>query len=331
MSNIRFGKFFTIAVAIFVCASVQAQETWTWVGGTDDVADPANWSDSDPSLLPGPPGVTAGAQSGRIASFAGVGSTTLTQSDPNYWLAQFIYQPGAQAYTYTATDSAGYLSVYPDAAGENAIDNQSTSLQIVNIPSTGTFGFRGYVNSTAGGGDVVVNAPVSVGDGSTSSASYAGATGSGNIYFNVDSSINPNGNVNGGTWTSASISSNAYANNRARFVVDGLSGRVYLGNIGTAYLGTFNLDSTAGGKVQLTNDHSLGNEGSGTFGGSGSGIPAVFIYGGDADADPASGYNTTLELSNNISVTRGVFYLGPRAAQPSAIFPISRTSAATTR
>jgi autotransporter-associated beta strand protein len=314
MYKTRFSIFsIAIAAALLICASVQAQETWTWLGGTDDVADAANWSLSNPSSLAGPPGVTAGSQTGLIASFAGVGSTTLTQNDANYWLAQFIYQPGAQAYTYTATDPAGYLSVYPDAAGENAIDNQSTSLQIINIPSTGTFGFRGFINSTAGGGDVVVNAPVSVGDGSTSSASYAGATGSGNIYFNVDTSVHPNGNVNGGTWTSATVNTNAYANSRARFFVDGLSGRVYLGNIGTAYRGTFNLDSTAGGKVQLTNDHSLGDEGGGSFGGSGTGPTAVFIYGGAADADPASGYNTTLELSNNISVTRGVLYLGPRA------------------
>ena len=193
-----------LAAALLVSASAPAQETWSWLGGTADVAAASNWSLSTPGSQAGPPGVTAGTQFGRIASFGATGSTTLTQSAPNYWLEQFIFQPAVQAYTYTATDAAAYLSFAPaDAALDiNPIDNRSTNLQIFNLPSTTTtgLGYDGYIKTTAGGGDVVVNGPVRVSDGSTASRQVFGATGSGNVYFNVDTSIHPSGNVTGGAW-----------------------------------------------------------------------------------------------------------------------------------
>jgi autotransporter-associated beta strand protein len=63
--------------------------------------------------------------------------------------------------------------------------------------------------------------------------------------------------------------------------------------------------------VQLTHDNALGDQGA--FGGTGSGATGVLIYGGNADVDPATGFNTTLELANNISVRRAVLFVGPRA------------------
>jgi autotransporter-associated beta strand protein len=316
MFRTRFRLFsFAAGAALLVSASAPAQETWTWLAGsTADVADASNWSLSSPGNLAGPPGVTVAPQFGRIGSFGAVGSTTLTQSNANYLLEQFIFQPGAQAYTYTATDAAAYLSFAPEltTVDINAVDNQSTSLQIFNLPSTGTgLGIDGYFKTTAGGGDIVVNGPLRVSDGSTSGARYSGATGTGNIYFNVDTTVHPNGNVSGGAWTSVSINTNAYANTRGRFFTDGLSGRVYLGDIGTDYRGSIHLNSNQGGAVRLTHNNSLGNQGA--FGGTGTGVPSVFIQGGNFEVDPVTAYSTTLELVNNISVRRAAMFLQQRA------------------
>jgi autotransporter-associated beta strand protein len=302
-----------LAASLSMSLSAQAQETWTWLGGTADVEAASNWSPSTPGALAGPPGVSAGNQFGRIASFGATGSTVLTQAGPNYWLEQFIFQPGAQAYTYTATDAAAYLSFAPSstAVDINAIDNRSTSLQIFNFPSTGTgLGYDGYIKTTAGGGDVVVNGPVAVSDGSNTAARFSGATGSGNVYFNVDTSVHPNGNVSGGAWATGGASG-AYNCTRNRFFTDGLSGRVYLGDIGTAYRGTFYLNSTGGGAVRLTHNNSLGDPGA--YGGGGTSSTAVVIQGGNFETAPTTAYHTTLELANNINVRRAVMHLGPRA------------------
>ena len=80
------------------------------------------------------------------------------------------------------------------------------------------------------------------------------------------------------------------------------SGTAYLGDIGTSYQGTFHIDSTTGapggggGALRLTNNNSLASP-----------LGAVEIYGG-------STANGRLELANNVSVSRALFFLDGEVA-----------------
>jgi fibronectin-binding autotransporter adhesin len=287
------SKSLFLALVCGLLASPARSDDFTWDGGPlgtgTDVNDPLNW---DPDGLP-----HLAAQTNN-AHFAAVGSTSPTLGDTDFWVKQFFFDAGAQAYTFTGNSGPStYVSIYNP--GADALVNNSSQQQVMNI-TTGTIGIGGWINTgTAAGGSLVINGPLSVSDGSGSGASYLGLTGSNNVYFNVDTSINPAGDVNGGEWTS-STTTNMYGRARARFSIANFSGTAFLGNIGTSYLGAFHLDSTVNGALRLTHDNSLGAPGTG------GNLDAVYIYGGTTG-------NATLELQGDISVTRGLFYLNGRS------------------
>jgi len=266
-------------------------DDFTWDGGPlgtgTDVNDPLNWNPDGSPHVP---------EQTNTAHFGAVGATTPTLGDTDFWVKQFFFDDGAQAYTFTGNSGPlTYVSIYNP--GADALVNNSAQQQVLNV-TTGKIGIGGFINTgTAAGGALVINGPLSVGDGSSSGASYLGLVGSNNIYFNVDASINPAGDVNGGTWTS-STATNMYNRARGRFSMVNFSGTAFLGNIGTSYQGSFHLDSIANGALRLTHNDSLGAPGTA--------FDAVYIYGGTTG-------NATLELQGDISVTRGVFWLDGRS------------------
>ncbi len=291
------NRLITCVAAIVVVSGLVACPAFgtdfTWQAGSNDVSTAGNWTPAG-----GPPGGTATQL--HNAHFAAAGSTTPTQGDVNYWVKQMFFDAGAQAYTYTGTSGANtYLSIFPasPANGANALVNNSSQTQVLNV-TTGKTGIGGLINTgTAAGGALVINTPLVVSDGSSAGGNYLGLAGSNNVYFNVDTNVHPLGDVNGGTWTN-STTSNMYNNVRARFSMVNFSGTAFLGNIGTSYTGSFHMDSTANGALRLTHDNALGAPGTQN--------DAVYIYGGTTG-------NATLELQGDISATRGIFWLDGRS------------------
>ena len=268
-------------------------DDFTWDGGPlgtgTDVNDPLNWNPDGSVHVP--------AQT-NIAHFGAVGSATPTLGDTNFWVTKLFFDAGAQAYTFTGNSGPlTYVSTFAPGAG--SLVNNSSHQQVLTINSSGRLGILGLIDTgTAAGGSLVINAPLAVSDGSNAGANYLGLTGSNNVYFNVDSGINPAGDVNGGTWTAGATASVMYRRVRQRFFMTNFSGTAFLGNIGTSYAGAFHLDSTVNGALRLTHNDSLGSTANTTA--------AVEIYGGTTG-------NATLELVNNISVTRALFFLNGRS------------------
>jgi autotransporter-associated beta strand protein len=90
------------AFALLVCAaSLQAQVFATWLGGTSDWHDPANW-DSNPDFDSGFPNA-----SGDIAYFGNAGNTSVTIGNATS-VGSLQFNPDAQAYTLTITSSGSF-------------------------------------------------------------------------------------------------------------------------------------------------------------------------------------------------------------------------------
>ena len=292
---------------------------YTWQlgtsGDTNDVSNAANWSPAG-----GPPAGAAGTTQTDTIIFGSVGSATPTLGNVNFWPNQMTFTPDAQAYTFLATaGSSTYMAFDSIGAGLfDCIVNNSAQTQVITFTTSATtgvgkIGIEGFINTGStfnANSKLVINAPISIADSSNSGTRYTALKGANDVYFNVSSSIIAQGNSNGGAWTNSNTT-NMYSRARARFSMVNFSGRAYLGNIGTSYTGTFAVDSTVGGVLRLTNNNSLGAPGGTSGNGS---FPAVVIYGGTTG-------NGTLELSNDITVTRRVWYLDGRSGAGNANTP----------
>ncbi|MCC7475905.1 MAG: autotransporter-associated beta strand repeat-containing protein [Pirellulales bacterium] len=305
MSKLRSPRLTLLSLSLVVplvslgrpCAVLSADFVWLNTA-TGDVRTASNW---DLNLVPG---VQAGSNADNI-HFGAVGSDSPTQANENFWIRKLFFDAGAQSHTYTGNSGTStYLSLNVlgfAGEGTSALFNNSSTQQLINV-TTGKLGIAGLINTgTAAGGSLVINGALSISDGSNGGTLYTGLTGSNDVYFNVDSSINPAGIVTGGAWTGGSTTSGMYRRARQRFFMTNFAGRAYLGDIGTNYAGTFHLDSTANGALRLTHNNALGSAAA-----SGNGLAAVMIYGGTTG-------NGTLELSGGISVTRGQMYLDGRS------------------
>lgn len=273
-----------LAVALLGASSGTMAADLYWDGDTsDDMYLPANWvgdpTPADDDVVHFGGGLAPGA------------SVTPTVTIAGRWFSA-VFESDAPTYTY----SGNGLRFELYKPGGDAVVNHSANYQVINAGG-GRFDDIGWLN--AAGGDIVVNAPMYVSSGSSNGSLWSGVSGSHNVYFNVDTSIHPAGDVNGGAWAS-STTSNMWNRVRGRFFMTNFSGTAYMGDIGTGYRGSFHLDSVANGAMRLTNDHSLGSAATGSTG------AAVYIYGGETG-------NATLELVNDISVNRYVFYLDGRS------------------
>ncbi|MBR0953419.1 autotransporter domain-containing protein [Bradyrhizobium canariense] len=203
----------------------------TWVGGTSEWTDGANWT-STPTVPDG------------IATFSTSADTNIASSGVvNIGSVIFTASPDAPAYTITTSDI-----FLVNGAG---ISNNSTNTQTFNVGSTMAF----TNSSSASGGTNVVT--FSVGGGSamifndTSTAGTAIITNNGDVEFN--------GSSNAGT---ATITNTAVMN----FNDSSSAGGSAITNSATGFL-AFISNATAG-TASISNDGSLSFNGSSTAGSS---------------------------------------------------------------
>jgi hypothetical protein len=287
MKILKQASFVSASFILLVAASTaSAQTTWLASPGTNDVNTSTNWS--------------AGLPSATVDAHFATSTTTNPSQSAAITIRDMLFESGASAFTYGI--ASGQLSLIN--AGLNIVENNSTTTQVIGntTGAGGTIGVSGLINAAAG--DLVVNGATNVGNSSTSGTNFLALTGSHNIYFNVDPSINALGNLTGGAWTSSSTT-NMHSNARGRFFLSPtFSGRVYFGDIGTAYDGAINVETQANGALRLTTNNSLGASGPVSH------HPKLQISGG------ATG-NGTLELApatgTGISVARDVFFFDGRS------------------
>ncbi|MCC6124149.1 MAG: autotransporter-associated beta strand repeat-containing protein [Pirellulales bacterium] len=270
--------FLAGCLAFFALGSPLLAATFTWDGngGNDLISNGLNWGgDSAP-----------GADQDLV--FPGgldVGASVHPTMDAAFSALNINFDTGAPAYNL---DSAGFNLTVTGTAANGLLINNSSSQMVINATngygSTNLIWNRGVIS--AAGGDLVINAGINIGNGSTSGTRLINLAGSHNIYFNVDTSINAAGSLSGGTWVSTSGA--LYSNTRSRLWMDTLAGTAFMGDIGTSYRGTFHLSSTFNGALRLTNGNSLGDQGAT------SGNYAVVIYGGTDG-------NATMELDGSAS------------------------------
>ena len=290
---------FTALLAFAVPALGQVR---TWDGGAagtgNDVNTAANWS-SD--TLP----VAAGT-----ALFSNLGPLDPTQSAA-FLVRNMTFDALAPAYTYNAN---GFNLSLSGGANSGTIANNSAFTQVINMGGgLLTVGATaGNTNFAANEADIVFNGRITPGGNLNSSSSYLNFTGAPavstnptrDVYINVDSTIHPlgQGNVGGvNDWGATTANSSTRG-----FTYIETAGRVYMGDIGTAYLGRWVLDGATatgpGGSLRLTHNNSLG------------GVTSTRVYIGltASGGGGAATQNTTLEFSNNISVTKFAMFMEPR-------------------
>jgi fibronectin-binding autotransporter adhesin len=298
MKTLKIGSFgvFASLLLLVTVNGAKAQTTWLASPGTNDVNTSTNWSSGLPS-------------STLDAHFATSGTTNPNQSAA-ITIRDMVFDSGASAFNYGITSGQLTLSNPATAAATqapNTIENNSSTTQVIGNTSGagGAMGIAGTINAAAG--DIVISGAINVGNNSTSALNYVALSGSHNVYFNVDPSINASGNLTGGAWTSSNLAAqDLYRRVRGRFFLgQTFSGRAFLGDIGNTYQGSIHLNSTANGALRLTSNNSLGSPGNArTI------VDGIVIYGGTTN-------NGTLELAPatgaGISVARSAIWLDGRS------------------
>jgi autotransporter-associated beta strand protein len=190
----------------------------------------------------------------------------------------FLFNPGAPAYTFgDGGDPARSLGLYTDTVGTGSANliNMSSNTQTFDVIVR-----TRIATIDAAAGEIVFNKEFRPGDG-VNNANHS-------VILQGDHNIRINGPVTAYTGGNA---------DRGRMIYRGAtttaenSGKLILGDIGTAYIGRIVVDSQKGGAVVATNNNSFGD--------------GTYISGGRRDTfigNPAGG---TGELSNGVVELNG--------------------------
>ncbi len=259
---------------------------YSWIGGDGVLNTAGNWSPSGP-----PTSATA-----DTANFGSSGATTLTQTAA-LSVQNINFNSDANANTWNLSNFG--ITMGNGTTTRGSILNNSSNTQIFNTGATGVLGINGFIGPSTGiggSGDIVINGNVNVGNGGANNNAWLDFTNSGNVYINVDTSINANGSASPAAWSAGAGNGNA---SRGNVFFEG-SGNVYFGNIGTAYQGSFILQGTGNQNVILTHNNALGRASNGTTN------YRVNITGGTTG-------NDTLQLQGGISVSKYTFNFDGRS------------------